>query len=124
MKVEVNHEIIHEEIHRMLHQLEDQMRMQGLTIEQYLEFTHTTMQDLEAQMHGEAENRVKTRFMLEAVAEKEKIEISDKDADKEAQELADKYGMTKEELITQFGGIEMIKYDAKMRKAIEVVKGE
>ncbi len=124
MKVEVNHEIIHDEIHRMMHQMEDQMRMQGLSLEQYLEFTHTTMQDLEAQMHGEAENRVKTRFMLEAVAEKEKIEISDKDADKEAQELADKYGMTKEELITQFGGIEMIKYDAKMRKAIEVVKGE
>ena len=124
MKVEINHEIIHEEIHRMVHQLEDQMRMQGLTIEQYLEFTHSTMQDLEAQMHPEAENRVKTRYMLEAVAEKEKIEISDKEADKEAQELADKYGMTKEDLITQFGGIEMIKYDAKMRKAIEIVKGE
>ena len=124
MKVEVNHEIIHEEIHRMLHQLEDQMKMQGLTIEQYLEFTHTTMQDLEAQMHGEAENRVKTRYLLEAVAEKEKIEISDKEADKEAAEMAEKYGMTKEDLITQFGGIEMIKYDAKMRKAIEVVKGE
>ena len=38
--------------------------------------------------------------------------------------MAEKYGMTKEDLITQFGGIEMIKYDAKMRKAIEVVKGE
>ncbi len=124
MKVEVNHEIIHDEIHRMMHQMEDQMRMQGLSLEQYLEFTHTTMQDLEAQMHGEAENRVKTRFMLEAVAEKEKIEISDKEADKEAETMAEKYGMTKEDLITQFGGIDMIKYDTKMRKAIEIVKGE
>ena len=124
MKVEVNHEIIHDEIHRMMHQMEDQMRMQGLSLEQYLEFTHSTIQDLEAQMHGEAENRVKTRFLLEAVAEKEKIEISDKDADKEAEKLAQNYGMTKEDLITQFGGIEMVKYDLKMRKAIEIVKGE
>ncbi len=124
MKVEVNHEIIHDEIHRMMHQMEDQMRMQGLSLEQYLEFTHSTIQDLENQMHGEAENRVKTRFLLEAVAEKEKIEISDKDADKEAQRLAENYGMTKEDLITQFGGIEMVKYDLKMRKAIEIVKGE
>lgn len=124
MTVELNHEIIHEEIHRMMHQMEDQMRMQGLTLEQYLEFTHMTMNQLEEQMHGEAENRVKARYMLEEVANQEKIEISDKEADEEAKKLADNYGMTKEDLISNFGGIEMIKYDAKMRKAIEIVKGE
>ena len=62
--------------------------------------------------------------MLEAVAEKEKFEISDADANKEAEKLAKDYGMTKEELLSQFGGLEVVKYDMKMRKAIETVKGE
>jgi len=124
MTIEVNHEIIHEEIHRMLHQMEDQLRMQGLTLETYLGFTHQTMDQLEDQMHEEAENRVKTRYMLEAVAEEEKFEIADKDAEAEAEKLAKDYGMSKEELLSQFGGLEVVKYDMKMRKAIETVKGE
>ena len=124
MKVEINHEIIHEEIHRMMHQMEDQIRMQGLSLDQYLEFSHMSREQLEEQMHPEAENRVKARYLLEAVANEEKFEISDKDADKEAEKLAENYGMTKEELLSQFGGLEVVKYDMKMRKAIEVVKGE
>ena len=123
MKVEINHEIIHEEIHRMMHQMEDQIRMQGLSLDQYLEFSHMTREQLEEQMHPEAENRVKARYMLEAVANEEKIEIDDKDANKEAEKLAENYGMTKEELLTQFGGLEVVKYDMKMRKAIEIIKG-
>ena len=124
MKVEINHEIIHEEIHRMMHQMEDQIRMQGLSLDQYLEFSHMTREQLEEQMHPEAENRVKARYLLEAVADEEKFEITDKDAEKEAEKLAENYGMTKEQLLTEFGGLEVVKYDMKMRKAIEVVKGE
>lgn len=124
MKVEINHEIIHEEIHRMMHQMEDQIRMQGLSLDQYLEFSHMTRDDLEKQMHPEAENRVKARYMLEAVADQENFTISDKEAEKEAENLAKNYGMTKEQLLSEFGGLEVVKYDMKMRKAIEVVKGE
>ena len=47
MKVEINEEIIHEEIHRMINQYSEQLKMQGLSIEQYLEFTKSTMEDLE-----------------------------------------------------------------------------
>ncbi|MBR1416265.1 MAG: trigger factor [Bacilli bacterium] len=124
MKIELNHELIHEEIHRMLHQTEEQMKMQGLTLEQYLQATGMSMDKLEEQMHPEAENRVKARYMLEAVADAEKIEISDKDADAEAKKMAENYGMTKEDLLAEFGGIEVLKFDMRMRKAIEIVKGE
>ena len=124
MKVEINHEIIHEEIHRMMHQMEDQIRMQGLSLDQYLEFSHMSREQLEEQMHPEAENRVKARYLLEEVANVEKFEIDDKEANKEAEKLAENYGMTKEQLLSQFGGLEIVKYDMKMRKAIEVVKGE
>ena len=84
-KLEINHEIIHEEIHRMMHQMEDQIRMQGLSLDQYLEFSHMSREQLEDQMHPEAENRVKARYVLEAIAEEEKFTISDKDAEKEAE---------------------------------------
>ena len=123
-KLEINHEIIHEEIHRMMHQMEDQIRMQGLSLDQYLEFSHMSREQLEDQMHPEAENRVKARYVLEAIAEEEKFTISDKDAEKEAEKMAESYGMTKEQLLTEFGGLEVVKYDMKMRKAIETVKGE
>ena len=122
--IELNHELIHEEIHRMLHQMEDNMRMQGLTLEQYLEFTHMTIDKLEEQMHPEAELRVKSRYVIEAVADKEKIEISDSDANKKEEKMAKNYNMTKEDLIKEFGSLEVVKYDMKMRKAIEIIKGE
>ena len=56
-------------------------------------------------------------------AQIEKIVVSDEDAEKEAEELAKKYQMDKEDFLNQFGGLEMIKYDLEMRKAIDVLKG-
>ena len=38
--------------------------------------------------------------------------------------MAKNYGMSEEELLKEFGGLDMVKYDMKMRKAIEIVKGE
>ena len=52
----------------------------------------------------------------------EKIEMSKEDAEKEAEELAKKYNMKKDEFLNLFGGLEMVEYDMKMRKAIEVLK--
>ena len=60
--------------------------------------------------------------MLEEVAKAEKIDITDKEAEEEAQKLAEKYQMEKDEFLKMFGGLDMIKYDQKMRKAIEVLK--
>ena len=66
--------------------------------------------------------RVKYRFMLEEIAILEKIEINDDEAEKEAEELSKKYQMTKEELLKQLGGLEMIKYDLQMQKVIDIMK--
>ena len=60
--------------------------------------------------------------MLEGIAKAEKIEISDKDADKEAEEMAEHYGMKKDEFLSEFGGLEIVKYDMKMHKAIEILR--
>lgn len=122
MKIELNPEIVEDEIHRMINQYEQQLKMQGLSIEQYLQFTNSKREDLEEQMKPEAENRVKSRYLLEAVAEKEEIKITDADAKKEAKNMASKYGMEEKEFLQAFGGIDVVKYDMKMRKAIEIIK--
>lgn len=124
MKVEINPEIIDDEIHRMVDQMSEQLKMNGITLEQYMQFTGMTHEDLHKQYEEMATKRVKERFLLENVAKVEKIEVSDKDAEAKAEEMAKSYGMTKEDLLKEFGGLDMVKYDMKMRAAINIVKGE
>ena len=122
MTIEVNEEIIHEEIHRMINQYREQLKMQGLSIEQYLEFTKSTMEDLENQMKPEAEKRVKERYLLEAIAEEEKIEVTDEEVNEDIERISSMYNVEKEEFIKMIGGTDMIKYDVKMRKALDLLK--
>lgn len=123
MTVKINEEIIDDEVHHMIHQFEDQLRMQGLNMEQYMQFTGATHEDLHKQMEGEATKRVKYRYLLEEVIEKEKIEVTDKEAKEELQKMAKEYDMKPEEFERQIGGIEMVKYDLKMRRAMDIIKG-
>lgn len=122
MKGEINEEIIDEEVHRMINQFAEQLKMQGLSMEQYMQFSGMKHEDLHKQMEPEANKRVRYRYLLEEIAEAEKIEINDKDATKEAEKMAENYGLTKEDFLAQFGGLDIVKYDMKMRKAIEVLK--
>lgn len=121
-EVEVPEPMVHGEIHRMIHQYEDNLKMQGLTLEQFYQFTNSNEEALEAQMHDEAHKRVLYRLMLEQIAKEEKLEVSDEQAEVEAETIALKYQMEKAKFLELFGGIEMVKYDMKMRKAIEILK--
>lgn len=121
-KVELPEELIHEEIHRMIHQYEDNLKMQGITLEMFYKFTNSNQEALESQMREEAEKRVKYRFMLEEIAIKEKIEVSDKEVEDEIKKLSDKYQMNKDELLKEIGGTEMLKYDIQMQKVVEILK--
>ncbi len=122
MKIEINPEILDDEVHRMIHQFEDQLKTQNLTLDNYCEFTHTTHEDLHKQMEPNATKRIKYRYLLENVAQAENIEVSDEEANENAQTMADNYGISKEELLDAYGNLDMIKYDVKMHKALEIVK--
>ena len=121
MKGEINEEIIDDEVHRMIHQFGEQLRMQGLSVEQYLQFTGGSHEDMHKQMEPEAEKRVKYRYLIEMVADAEKIEISDEDAAAEADKMAAEYGVEKDEFLKHFGGLEVVKYDLRMRKALDIL---
>ena len=122
LKVEIPEVMTEEEVSRILRQYEENLKMQGLTLQQFYQFTNSDEATLRDQMKEEANKRILARFALEEIAKAEKIEISDEEAEKEAEDLANKYQMKVEDFKKEFGGIEMVKYDMKMRKAIDVLK--
>lgn len=124
VEVEIPDVMIKEEQDRILRQYEENLRMQGITLEQFYQFTNSDETALRDQMKEEAEKRVIFRLMLEEIAKVENIDITDEKAEEEATALATRYQMPKDEFLKAFGGLEMIKYDLKMRGAIEVLKGE
>ena len=120
--IDLPEELVHEEIHRMLDTYDQRLHMQGLSLDQYLSFSKKSIEDLEEELKPEAEKNITYRYMMEEIANKEKIEVTDKEREEETDRLAKMYQMTKEELIKAFGGKDMIGYDLKMRKALEFLK--
>ena len=122
--VDIPDVMINEELNRMVGQYEETLKMQGLSLEQFYQFTNSDETKLREQMKSEAVKRITFRLMLEEIAKKENIVISDDDANNEVKNMSSKYQMKEDEFLNAFGGIEMVKYDMKMRKAIDVLKGE
>jgi trigger factor len=120
--VEIPASMINEEIDRMINQYAENLKMQGLSLEQFYQFTNSNEDALKEQMMPEANKRVLYRLLLEAIAKKEEIEVTDEQSEAEAQVLADKYKMDKDEFLKLFGGLAMVKYDLKMRLAIDALK--
>lgn len=123
-EVDIPEGMIAEEVERIFGQTEQNIKMQGIELEQYLGFLGKDVAGFKEELKGEATNRVKYRLMLEAIAEKEKIEVTEEDAKVKAKELSEKYQMEEEEFLAAFGGLEMMKYDEKMRRTINILKGE
>lgn len=124
VKVDIPEVMINEELDRMVNQYAETLKMQGLSLEQFYQFTNSDESKLREQMKEEATKRITFRLMLEEVAKAENIVIDDKAANEEVKTMANKYQMKEEDFLNAFGGIEMVKYDLKMRKTIEVLKGE
>ena len=122
VEVDIPEPMVDEEVNRLLKRFEEQMKMQGISLDLYYQFTNSNEEALKSQMEKEAYSNVLYRLMLEEIMNLEKIEVSSEEAEKEAEELAKKYQMEKDEFLAQFGGIEMIQYDLEMRKAIELLK--
>lgn len=121
-EVDVPEVMVNEELDRMIKDYSDHLKMQGITLEQFYQFTNSDESALKDQMREEAHKRIVYRLMLEEIAKKEKIEISDDEAQKEAKVLAEKYGVSEEEFLMNFGGLDIVKYDLRMRRAMDILK--
>jgi len=124
MEVEIDEEIIESEAERMYNEFLQRMQMQGINEELYLQYTNSTKDKIIDEMKPEALKRIKNRYLLEEIIKVEKLKVSEKEVDKEIKDMAKKYNMTEEDIISSIGGKEALEYDMTMRKAIDVIKGE
>ena len=122
VEVDIPEEMVEDEVERLMKRFEEQMKMQGISLDLYYQFTNSKEEDLRNQLEKEAYTNVLYRLMLEEITTLEKIKVTEEDASKEAEELAKKYQMEKEKFLNQFGGLDMIKYDLEMRQTIELLK--
>lgn len=122
MKVEVPEEMVYDETSRMLKRYEEQLGMQGIKLEDFYKFTKSNEEDLREKMKDEALKVVKQRLLLEAIVKEESLEVTDEEAEHEAEHLAGHYNMSKEDFLKEFGGLEAVKYDSLVRKALEILK--
>ena len=120
--VDIPNELVESEIDHMIHEYEHNLQMQGINLEMFYQYTHSDEKALREQMRNDATKRVKYRFMLEEIANLEKIEISDKDAKAEAKKLSEQYKMKEDEFLSRFGGLESLKADLRIQKAIDILK--
>ena len=122
LEVEINPEIIEDEKERMIDDYRRELSMQGISLEQYLEFTKGNLDTLKKNIEPQAVARIKTRYLLEGVVEKENLTVTDDEVKAEVKRLAEMYGTTEEEITTHIGDSEVIGYDLKMRKALDFLK--
>ncbi len=122
-KVEIPQPMIDTEADDMIRNQDNRFRSQGLSLQQYLQYTGMTAEKYRDEVKEQAKLNIESRLVLEAVAEAEKIEIADEDIEKEIQTMADNYGMPVDSMKTLITENERksIATDLKVRKAVDVI---
>ncbi|CAM3107282.1 trigger factor [Lactobacillus bombicola] len=117
---EIPDTMIQEDVNTQMNQYLGNMQRQGINPETYYKLTGTTEEQLRSQFSKDAEERVKTNLVLEAIVEKEAIKASKEEIDNEIKELAKEYNMD-EKTVRNTLTDDMLSHDINIRKAIDLV---
>lgn len=111
------------EAENMTYEFAQRLQSQGMQLEDYFKYTGQDMNSLKEQMKVQAEDRIKSRLVLEAVASAEGLEVSDEDYDAELAKMAELYNMELEKLNESIGNDEKesITQDMLNQKAVELI---
>ena len=122
-KMEIPDAMVDTQKRQMAEDFAQRLRMQGLSIEQYFQFTGLTADKLLEQMTPQALKRIQSRLVLEAVAKAENIEVSDEDIENEYKKMAEQYQMEVDKIKELIGENEkkQIAMDIKVEKAVELI---
>ena len=122
-EMEIPGAMVDEQVRQMADDFARRIQSQGLTIEQYFQFTGMTAEKLFEQMRPEAEKRIQNSLVLEAVAKAENIEISDEKMDEEIAKMAEMYKMEADKLKELMGDAEreQMKNDLAIQEAVALV---
>lgn len=118
--------MVDEQVRNMIEDYARRLQSQGITFEQYLQFTGSTVEQLQDQMRPQAELRLRTRLVLEAVAEAEKIEPSEELVDAEIKKMSENYKMDAEQIKTIMGeaGMAQMKADMAVQETVDFLVAE
>ena len=108
------------EVRQMANDFAQRLQQQGLTLDQYFQFTGMTAEKMTDELKPQALKRIQTRLVLEAILKAENIEISDEKIDEEIQKMADAYKMEADKLKEFMGEKEkeQMKLDMAVQEAV------
>lgn len=118
--------MVEDEISNMIRDLENQIRYQGLSVDQYLQFSGKDMDSFRIDMRPEAAKRVATRIVLRSIGNAEKIEVTEDDIDKELDRMAEVYQQDKEKIKASLGedGLTYFRKDIALTKVMNMLYDE
>ena len=121
--MEIPDAMVETQAERMVDEFAQRLQMQGLTMEQYLQFTGGNVQALVEQSKPQALKRIQSRLVLEAVAAAENLTASDEELDAELGRMAEQYKMEVEKLKEMFAeeDLKSVREDLAIQKAVELV---
>lgn len=121
-EVDIPEAMIHSEVQNMVRDFDNRLRAQGMNLDMFLGFSGQTVEDLQEQMKGDAEKRVRNNLVLEQIAKAEKIEATEEEINKELQDMADAYKRSTEEIrniLAANGSLGSLNEDVLLRKTIK-----
>ena len=118
--------MVDEQVRNMIEDYARRLQSQGISFDQYLQFTGSTIEQLQEQMRPQAELRLRTRLVLEAVVAAEKIEPSEKLVEAEIKKMSENYKMDAEQIKTIMGeaGMAQMKSDMAVQEAVDFLVAE
>lgn len=121
--MEIPDAMLDTQVNQMIDDFARRMQSQGLTMDQYMQFTGTTLASLQEQMKPQALKRIQTRLVLEKIAEAEAIEIADEKIDEEINKMAEMYKMEADKLKEMLGDAEkeQMKKDMAVQEAVTIL---
>ena len=122
-KMDIPQAMIDTQVNRMLEDFALRLQQQGLSVEQYFQYTGMTADKIMEEMKPEAVKRIKNSLVLEAVAKAENIEVSEEEFEAELQKMADMYKMEIEKIkeFMQDAEAKQMKDDIAIQKAVELI---
>ena len=122
-KMDIPEAMISTQCETMVEEFAQRIAQSGLTMEQYLQFSGMTVDQLKEQVRPEALTRIQSSLVLEQIAKDENIEVTDADVDAEVEKMAKAYGMEPDKLKEYMGDAEKesMKKDIAITKAVDLI---
>ena len=124
-KVDIPDCMIDAKIEDMIRDFSYRLSSQGLSLDQYMQFTGSTVDTFKEQFKEQAAEQVKTSLVLEKIAKLENIEVTDEDVENEFKNMAEMYGMEVDKLkeFVKDGEKDNLKEELKIKKAVDLIVG-